>query len=64
MNYTELGKKYRMDPGTAKRYAESPQRPEYTLSERKLSKLDPYKNQIDLWLEEAPYSAANTGKAP
>ena len=57
MNYTELGRKYHMDPRTAKRYAESPQRPEYALSERKPSKLDAYKNQIDLWLEEASYSA-------
>jgi len=57
MNYTQLGKKYHMDPRTAKRYAESPQRPEYMLSERKPSKLDAYKSQIDLWLEEAPYSA-------
>jgi transposase len=57
MNYTQLGKKYHMDPRTAKRYAESPQRPEYTLSERKPSKLDAYKSQIDLWLEEASYSA-------
>ena len=24
MNYTQLGKKYHMDPRTAKRYAESP----------------------------------------
>lgn len=57
MNYTEQGKKYHMDPRTAKRYAESSQQPEYTLSERKPSKLDAYKSQIDLWLEEAPYSA-------
>lgn len=57
MNYTELGRKYHMDPRTAKRYAESPQRPEYTLTERKPSKLDAFKSQMDLWLEEAPYSA-------
>ena len=57
MNYTELGRKYHIDPRTAKKYAESPQRPEYTLSERKPSKLDPHKQQIDQWLEEAPYSA-------
>ena len=57
MNYTELGRKYHIDPRTAKKYAESPQRPEYKLSERKPSKLDPYKQQIDQWLEEAPYSA-------
>ena len=57
MNYTELGKKYHIDPRTAKRYANSSHRPEYTLTGPKQSKLDPYKQQIDLWLEEAPYSA-------
>ena len=57
MNYTELGRKYHIDPRTAKKYAESPQRPEYMLRERKPSKLDAFKSQIDLWLEEAPYSA-------
>lgn len=57
MNYTELGKKYHIDPRTAKKYAESPQRPEYTLTEPKPTKLDDYKQQVDLWLEEAPYSA-------
>lgn len=29
LNYAELGKKYYMDPRTAKRYAPSPQKPEY-----------------------------------
>ena len=38
LSYTELGKKYHMDPQTAKRYAESPQEPEYTLSEPKPTK--------------------------
>lgn len=57
MSYTELGKKYHLDRRTAKKYAESPQRPEYTLVERKPSKLDEYKQQVDIWLEEAPYSA-------
>jgi len=57
MNYTELGKKYHVDPRTAKKYADSPQRPEYTLTGPKPTKLDEYKQQIDLWLEEAPYSA-------
>ena len=57
MSYTELGRKYHMDPLTAKRYAESPQRPEYTLSVPKPTKLDAYKQQVDQWLEEAPYSA-------
>ena len=35
LSYVELGRKYHMDPRTAKRYAESPQKPEYTLSEPK-----------------------------
>ncbi len=46
-----------MDPRTAKRYAESPKRPEYTLSEPKPTKLDAYKQIVDEWLEEMPYSA-------
>ena len=53
----ELGRKYHMDPRAAKRYAESPQKPEYTLSEPKLAKMDPYKQIADEWLAEAPYSA-------
>ena len=57
MNYTELGRKYNIDPRTAKKYAKSPERPEYTLTAPKATKLDAYKQQIDLWLEEAPYSA-------
>ena len=57
LSYVELGKKYHIDPRTAKRYAESPQKPEYTLSEPKPTKMDPYKQIVDEWLEEAPYSA-------
>ena len=57
LSYVELGKKYHMDQRTAKRYAESPQKPVYTLTGPKPSKLDAYKQQIDQWLEEAPYSA-------
>jgi len=57
LSYTELGRKYHMDPRTAKRYAESPERPEYTLSEPKPTKLNAYKQIVDEWLEEVPYSA-------
>ena len=57
LSYVELGRKYHMDPRTAKRYAESPQKPEYTLSEPKPTKMEPYKQIVDEWLEEAPYSA-------
>ena len=57
MSYVELGKKYHMDPRTAKRYAQSPQKPEYTLTQPKPTKLDAYKQQIDQWLAEAPYTA-------
>lgn len=57
MSYTELARKYNMDPRTAKKYAQSDSRPVYELTGPKPSKLDPYKHQIDLWLEEASYSA-------
>ena len=57
LSYTEIGRKYHIDPRTAKKYAESDTRPEYVLSATKASKLDPYKEQITVWLEEAPYSA-------
>ena len=57
MTYTEIGRKYHIDPRTAKKYAESDTKPVYELRERKPSKLDPYKHQMDIWLEEAPYSA-------
>ncbi|MCL2459717.1 MAG: IS21 family transposase [Desulfobulbus sp.] len=58
MSYTEIARRYNIDPRTAKKYAQSDSRPEYVLSEPKASKLDPYKEQITVWLEEAPYSAA------
>lgn len=62
--HVELGKKYHIHPRTAKRYAESPQKPEYTLSEPKPTKMDPYKQIVDEWLEEAPYfGAADSRKA-
>ena len=56
LSYVELGRKYHMDPQTAKRYAKSPQKPEYTLSETKPTKMGLYKQIVDEWLEEAPYS--------
>lgn len=57
LSYSELGRKYNIDRRTAKKYAESESRPEYVLTDSKPSKLDPYKPQIVMWLEEAPYSA-------
>ena len=57
LSYAELGRKYHTDPRTAKWYAESPQKPEYILSEPKPTKMDPYKQLVDEWLEEALYSA-------
>lgn len=44
LRYVELGLKYHMDPLTAKRNAEP-----------KTIKMDPYKQIVDQWLEEAPY---------
>lgn len=57
LSYSEIGRKYNIDRRTAKKYAESDSRPEYVLTDSKPSKLDPYKAQIMMWLEEAPYSA-------
>lgn len=57
MSYTEIARKYHIDPRTAKKYAQSDTRPVYNLTDSKPSKLDPYKEQIMIWLEEAPYSA-------
>ena len=57
LSYKEIGKKYHIDQRTAKKYAESETKPVYALSEPKASKLDPYRRQIEQWLEEAPYSA-------
>ncbi|MDE7054147.1 MAG: hypothetical protein K2O84_04940 [Oscillospiraceae bacterium] len=55
LRYVELGRKQHMNPRTAKRYAESPQKPEHTLP--KSTKIDPYRQIGDKWLEEVPYSA-------
>jgi len=57
MTYKEISRKYHIDPRTAKKYAHSDTRPVYSLTESKPSMLDPYKQQINIWLEEAPYSA-------
>jgi len=57
LSYSELSRKYNIDRRTAKKYAQSDRRPEYVLTDSKPSKLDPYKTQISIWLEEAPYSA-------
>lgn len=57
LSYKEIGIKHNVDWRTAKKYAHSEHKPVYELCDPKPSKLDPYKDQIDLWLEEAPYSA-------
>ena len=57
LSYKEIGRKYNIDRRTAKKYAQSDSRPEYVLTEAKPSKLDPYKVQINIWLDEASYSA-------
>jgi hypothetical protein len=41
LSYTEIARKYNIDPRTAKKYAESETRPVYSLSGVKPSKLDP-----------------------
>jgi len=57
LSYKEIGKKYHLDQRTAKKYAQAESKPVYSLSGPKPSKLDPYRRQIEQWLEEAPYSA-------
>lgn len=57
LSYKEIGKKYHIDQRTAKKYAEAETKPVYSLSGPKASKLDPFRRQIEQWLEEAPYSA-------
>ncbi len=59
LSYTELGRKYHMDPRTAKRYAESPEKPEYTLSEPKPTKLDAYKRSTVLGDPDSGKAAGN-----
>jgi transposase len=58
MSFAEIARKYHLDPRTVKKYALSETKPVYKLSQPRPSKLDPYKQQIDVWLEEAAYSAA------
>ncbi len=57
LSYTEIARKHNIDPRTAKKYANSEEKPVYRLNKPKSSKLDPYKEKIDILLEEAPYSA-------
>ena len=47
LSLTEIGRKYGIDPRTAKRYAHSNEKPQYRLSQLKGSKLDPYKQAIE-----------------
>lgn len=56
LNYTQIGRKYGIDPRTAKKYAAAEEKPVYK-SRPKQSILDPYKETIDTLLNEAPYSA-------
>ena len=54
MSFTAIGKKYSVDPRTAKRYAIN-NLPLEELDKRPFSSvLDPYKDQIDRWLLNGP----------
>lgn len=57
LSYKEIGQKHNIDWRSAKKYAHSDTKPAYQLKSPKSSKLDKHKPQIDMWLEEAPYSA-------
>ncbi|MFA6780514.1 MAG: IS21 family transposase [Paludibacteraceae bacterium] len=58
LSYKAIADKHGIDWRTAKKYSESGEKPVYRLKEPKKSKLDRFKPQIDLMLEEESYSAA------
>lgn len=60
LSYSEISRKHHIDPRTAKKYAESDTRPVYSLTDAKPSKLDPYKDQIMIWLEVVPCEEYHT----
>ena len=57
LNNTEIGRKYGIDPRTAKRYSKAESKPKYELNKKRGSILDDYKQTIDELLKEAAYSA-------
>jgi hypothetical protein len=58
MSFVALGRKYSIDPRTAKRYALN-NLPLEELEKRPfVSVLDPYKKQIDIWLLNGPIFAS------
>ncbi len=57
LSFTEIGRQYNLDRRTVKAYALSSEKPIYSLSKLKESKLDPYKDQIKVFLDDAPYSS-------
>jgi len=56
LSYTEIGRKYHIERGR-RSVTQNRNRPAYTLSTPKPTKLEGYKQTVDMWLEEAPYSA-------
>ena len=56
LSYTEIARKHNIDPRTAKKYAQSQEKPVYK-NRKGASMLDPYKDRIDMLLEEDNYSA-------
>lgn len=57
MSLTDIGKKYGIDPRTAKKYATANEKPTYPKDTTRATKIEPYKEMIDELLAEAPYSA-------
>lgn len=57
LNYTEIGKKYGIDPRTVKKYSHAEKKPEYPKGTKRETKIEKYKGMIDELLCEAPYSA-------
>lgn len=57
LSYTEIGKKYDIDPRTARKYSEAQKKPKYPENTNRKSKLEAYRHAIDELLNEASYSA-------
>ena len=55
MILTDIGKKYGIDPRTAKKYATANERSMYPKDTTRPTKIEPYKEMLDELLAEAPY---------
>jgi len=55
LSYTEIGKKYDIEPRTARKYSETEKKPKYPENTNRKSKIEAYKHAINELLSEASY---------